>query len=252
MRRLDLSIIALFLTSSGLPNLVVSTVGAAPIEDAKAASENRDGSGRLGAGTAISTSAPNSPEQTNGGSVPHVAKGSVPNVAGQSSSGSMEDRSEQHVAKVDIAVICNLIDLNAKAAGMPVDFFARLLWKESRFDVRAVSPVGAQGIAQFMPYTAEERGLADPFDHAEAIRHSAQYLADLRSELGSWGLAAAAYNSGINRVKRWHADGGFLPLETEEYVNAITFRPAKWFREKQHGRFGPVEDKGMLPKLTGG
>jgi hypothetical protein len=115
---------------------------------------------------------------------------------------------------------------------MPADFFARLLWKESRFAVDAVSPVGAQGIAQFMPYTAEERGLADPFDYAEAIRHSALYLADLRSELGSWGLAAAAYNGGINRVKRWHANGGFLPLETEEYVNAITFRPANWFREE--------------------
>ena len=127
--------------------------------------------------------------------------------------------------------ICRLIAENADAVGMPRSFFARLIWKESRFDAEARSPVGAQGIAQFMPYTAAERGLSDPYDAAEAIRHSALYLADLRSELGNWGLAAAAYNGGINRVKRWIANGGRLPYETETYVVAITSRPADWFQE---------------------
>ncbi len=127
--------------------------------------------------------------------------------------------------------ICRLIAENADAVGMPRSFFARLIWKESRFDAKARSPVGAQGIAQFMPYTAAERGLDDPFDTAEAIRHSALFLADLRSELGNWGLAAAAYNGGPNRVKRWIANGGQLPYETENYVVAITARPALWFTE---------------------
>ncbi|MAU96434.1 MAG: lytic transglycosylase [Fulvimarina sp.] len=127
--------------------------------------------------------------------------------------------------------ICRLIAENADAVGMPRDFFARLIWKESRFDAKAVSPVGAQGIAQFMPYTAAERGLDDPYDSAEAIRHSALYLADLRAELGNWGLAAAAYNGGINRVKRWIVSGGRLPYETENYVLAIAFQPAVWFQE---------------------
>ncbi|MEF2551537.1 lytic transglycosylase domain-containing protein [Aurantimonas sp. A2-1-M11] len=128
--------------------------------------------------------------------------------------------------------ICQLIARNAAAVGMSPDFFARLIWKESRFDAGAVSPVGARGIAQFMPYTADERGLDDPNDPRQALHHSAMYLADLRAELGNWGLAAAAYNGGINRVKRWLASGGSLPFETEEYVNAITFRPADWFREE--------------------
>ncbi|NDV87346.1 transglycosylase SLT domain-containing protein [Aurantimonas aggregata] len=128
--------------------------------------------------------------------------------------------------------ICQVIAANALAVGMPEAFFARLIWKESRFDAAAVSPVGAQGIAQFMPYTAEERGLADPYDMRSAIRHSALYLSDLRAELGNWGLAAAAYNGGINRVKRWIANGGGpLPYETEAYVADITARPADWFRE---------------------
>ncbi|MCQ0990570.1 lytic transglycosylase domain-containing protein [Jiella marina] len=126
--------------------------------------------------------------------------------------------------------ICRLIGENADAVGMPKAFFARLIWKESRFDAKAVSPVGARGIAQFMPYTAAERGLANPYDVEEAIRHSALYLSDLRTELGNWGLAAAAYNGGINRVKRWIARGGRLPYETENYVAAITARPALWFK----------------------
>ncbi|SKA30572.1 lytic transglycosylase domain-containing protein [Consotaella salsifontis] len=130
--------------------------------------------------------------------------------------------------------ICKLIKANADVAGMSPAFFARLIWKESRFDSKAVSPVGAQGIAQFMPYTAKERGLADPYDLEEAIRHSALYLADLKSELGNWGLAAAAYNGGINRVKGWMASGGSLPFETEDYVLSITARSADWFLDDGH------------------
>ncbi len=132
-----------------------------------------------------------------------------------------------------VAEICDLIAEHAGAVGMEPAFFARLIWKESRFDEGARSPVGAQGIAQFMPYTAKERGLGDPFDKREALRHSALYLRDLRSELGSWGLAAAAYNGGINRVKRWMSSGGRLPYETEDYVLSITAQPAAWFREER-------------------
>ncbi|KAA0969083.1 lytic transglycosylase domain-containing protein [Aureimonas fodinaquatilis] len=136
-------------------------------------------------------------------------------------------------ALADSGPICDLIAENAALTDMPPDFFARLIWKESRFDSQAVSPVGARGIAQFMPYTAAERGLEDPFDPVEAIRHSALYLQDLRRELGSWGLAAAAYNGGINRVKRWMVSGGRLPYETEDYVLSITAHPASWFRQEQ-------------------
>lgn len=137
------------------------------------------------------------------------------------------------VAKTEegLGTVCDLIAANAALGGMPPDFLARLIFKESRFDGGAVSPVGAQGIAQFMPYTARERGLADPFDITEAIRHSALYLRDLKAELGNWGLAAAAYNGGINRVKRWRVVGGSLPFETEDYVLSITARPADWFLE---------------------
>ncbi len=87
-----------------------------------------------------------------------------------------------------VSRICQLIGANADAHGIPRDFFARLIWKESRFDHRAVSPVGAEGIAQFMPYTAKERGLADPFDVEQAIPASANFLRDLKGAFGNGAL----------------------------------------------------------------
>ena len=89
-----------------------------------------------------------------------------------------------------VARICDALAAAASENDLPVDFFARLIWQESRFDPTAVSRAGAQGVAQFMPATANARGLAEPFDPIEAIAHSA--LRDLRREFGNLGLAAAA------------------------------------------------------------
>lgn len=129
---------------------------------------------------------------------------------------------EPEKATPDIEQVCLLLERSAKTHNIPAGFFARLIWKESRFDHLAVSPVGAQGIAQFMPATARERGLADPFDYRQAIPASAALLADLKQGFGNWGLAAAAYNAGSGRVRSWLNRGGFLPLETEGYVLDIT------------------------------
>ncbi|MDT8345462.1 MAG: lytic transglycosylase domain-containing protein [Thermohalobaculum sp.] len=126
--------------------------------------------------------------------------------------------------------LCHLIETSATAHGLPPEFFARLIWKESRFDARAVSPKGAQGVAQFMPATARLRGLGDPFDPAQAVPASAAYLAELRVRFGNLGLAAAAYNAGEDRVARYLGGAAGLPGETLDYVLSITFRPAAWFR----------------------
>ncbi|MYZ49875.1 lytic transglycosylase domain-containing protein [Rhizobiales bacterium L72] len=125
--------------------------------------------------------------------------------------------------------ICTLIETAAELENLPVAFFTRLIWKESSFRSEAVSPKGAQGIAQFMPATALERGLADPFDPEQAIPASARFLRDLRSQFGNLGLAAAAYNAGAQRVAAWIAGEGGLPWETQDYVAAITGRsPDAW------------------------
>ncbi|WP_409998903.1 transglycosylase SLT domain-containing protein [Bradyrhizobium sp. SZCCHNR1083] len=123
--------------------------------------------------------------------------------------------------------ICLMIESAAKANDLPLEFFARVIWQESRFQSDAVGPVTrngqrAQGIAQFMPGTANQRQLLDPFDPVQALPKSAQFLAELRDQFGNLGLAAAAYNAGPRRVQDWLTGKGQLPWETRNYVSAIT------------------------------
>ena len=63
-----------------------------------------------------------------------------------------------------VAWVCGHIERQARGWKLPRAYFARLIWKESRFDPNAISHKGAEGIAQFMPATARLRGLEDPFD----------------------------------------------------------------------------------------
>ncbi|MFO1141581.1 MAG: lytic transglycosylase domain-containing protein [Amaricoccus sp.] len=127
--------------------------------------------------------------------------------------------------------VCRAIEALARDNGLDRGFFARLLWKESLFEAAAVSPSGAQGIAQFMPATAERRGLSDAFNPAEALATSARYLADLSRDYGNPGLAAAAYNGGEARLDRFLAAKGALPRETRAYVEAITGLPVETWRD---------------------
>jgi transglycosylase-like protein with SLT domain len=126
-----------------------------------------------------------------------------------------------------VEIVCPLMQQQAEARGLPPMPFVRLIWRESRFNPNAVSPKGAQGIAQFMPGTASDRGLADPFEPKSAIQHSASLLADLRREFGNFGLAAAAYNAGEERVRGWLAGSRLLPGETRRYVMFVTGRAAE-------------------------
>ncbi|ESX68799.1 MULTISPECIES: lytic transglycosylase domain-containing protein [unclassified Mesorhizobium] len=140
--------------------------------------------------------------------------------------------------------VCDLIETHADQNGLPRDFFARLIWKESRFDPNAVSPVGAEGIAQFMPGTAKMRGLANSFDIEQAIPASAKYLAEMKTGFGNLGLAAAAYNAGESRVTRWLNSGGFLPMETESYVLDVMGEPADRFTDAAYaGVIRPLDKK---------
>lgn len=126
--------------------------------------------------------------------------------------------------------ICEELSSAAVANGVPVRFFTRLIWQESRFDPVALSRAGAQGIAQFMPSTAANAQLADPFDPTAAIYKSAELLARLRTQFGNLGLAAAAYNAGPKRVADWLAGRSSLPQETIDYVQTITGRSISEWR----------------------
>jgi hypothetical protein len=131
--------------------------------------------------------------------------------------------------------ICMLVESAANANGLPPEFFVRLIFQESSFRPEAVGPVTrngqrAEGIAQFMPGTAAERGLLDPFNPVEALPKSAEFLAELRGRFGNLGLAAAAYNAGPQRVQNWLDGRGGLPAETRNYVYAITGRDVDEWR----------------------
>jgi hypothetical protein len=146
------------------------------------------------------------------------------------------------IGKVDVAraaetarplveTICPLMEKEAEANGISAAFFVRLIWRESAFRPNTVSHKGAQGIAQFMPATAKERGLEDPFDPVSAISHSARLLADHIKTFGNFGLAAAAYNAGPERVRGWLDGRRTLPAETRNYVRFITGHAADRWKE---------------------
>ena len=119
--------------------------------------------------------------------------------------------------------ICRALAKAAADNALPEEFLTRLIGQESRFDPAAVSPAGAQGIAQFMPQTAAARGLADAFEPLAALRESASYLRELRTTFhGNLGLAAAAYHAGPGQVEAWLAGRGSLPRQTLAYVSIVT------------------------------
>jgi hypothetical protein len=96
---------------------------------------------------------------------------------------------------------------------------AAQIYAESNFNPFAVSPAGAQGIAQFMPGTAAGLGLGNPFDAAASIDAQAHLMHDLLGRFGSVPLALAAYNAGPGAV----AACGCVPSypETQAYVAKI-------------------------------
>ncbi|MGI9413670.1 MAG: transglycosylase SLT domain-containing protein, partial [Hyphomicrobiales bacterium] len=144
-----------------------------------------------------------------------------------------------------VAWVCGHIERQARGWKLPRAYFARLIWKESRFDPNAISHKGAEGIAQFMPATARLRGLEDPFDPESAITASARFLAELRDEFGNLGLAAASYNAGPGRVRKWRAGRSGLPAETKDYVLFITGHSALAWSKPELPKTAFVLEKGL-------
>jgi len=107
----------------------------------------------------------------------------------------------------------------AQAAGIDPDLFARQINQESGFNPKAGSPAGAQGIAQFMPQTAQGLGV-DPWDPASALPGAAKLMKGYLDKYGGdWGKALAAYNAGPGNVDKY---GGVPPFdETQTYVKNI-------------------------------
>jgi len=116
------------------------------------------------------------------------------------------------------------IDQLAIAAATHEGISARLIraviLTESAGDPGAISRVGAEGLMQLMPGTAEDCGITDAFDPQQNVSCGAHYLhAMLARYRGDTELALAAYNAGPGTVDRYH---GIPPYaETQEYVARV-------------------------------
>lgn len=98
--------------------------------------------------------------------------------------------------------------------------FCALIEQESRFNPRAVSPKGAQGLGQLMPQTAALLEVEDPFDPEASLHGAARYFTDQLALFQNVELALAAYNAGPHRIVQYD---GIPPFrETRNYVAKIT------------------------------
>ena len=99
-----------------------------------------------------------------------------------------------------------IIEPILKKYGVPDDFKYLAVIESSL--VNAVSPAGARGVWQFMPATAKEKGMevSDEVDeryHLEKSTEAAcKYLLVAKEKFGSWTLAAASYNGGMNGISK--------------------------------------------------
>jgi len=103
--------------------------------------------------------------------------------------------------------------------GISASLIKAVITKESCFDTKAISKVGAEGLMQLMPETARWLNVTDRNDVNQNLSAGIRYLADLRKRFGTDELALAAYNAGPGNVER---HGGIPPFkETQQYVRSV-------------------------------
>ena len=111
-------------------------------------------------------------------------------------------------------------DRYSRAHNLSPALVKAIIKAESNGKRLAVSPKGAQGMMQLMPFTARQMNVSDPFDPVENIEGGVKYLKELLGTFGGNLLhAVAAYNAGPEAVKKY---GGIPPYEeTRLYVKRV-------------------------------
>ena len=115
----------------------------------------------------------------------------------------------------------DLFDAAGQRHGVPPRLLASIGWVESRYNPNALSPDGAQGVMQLMPFVSEAYGV-DPHVPAQAIDAAAQLLSEHHDRFGNWELSVASYFSGAGAVSR---AGNQPPTSRSHgYVRSVTER----------------------------
>ena len=145
----------------------------------------------------------------------------------------------------------DLIKENAKRIGWNWKMFAALIWSESRFRIQASSPMGALGLMQMMPRTADRYEIEDLLDPRENIAAGASYIARLQSKFKD--IAAndeellkftlAAYNAGEGRIYDCIKLARSQGIDTGTWESLCTVMPQmsqdsiRFVEDVRHGKF---------------
>ena len=149
-------------------------------------------------------------------------------VADGTRSSTLNRRGSWSLTSEKVREISPLVSRASRDYGIPPDIIYAVIWVESRFNPRAVSPVGAKGLMQLMPKTAKY--LAERIEWDDHINEfkpefnisaGSYYIARLIEQFdGNEDLALAAYNAGPTKVRRW-LENGSLPKVAVEYATMV-------------------------------
>jgi len=156
------------------------------------------------------------------------ALGASKNVAGVTKAVTLKRQGDWDLTSQKVKEVLSLVSKAAKQNNLPEDLILGIIWVESRFNPSAVSPVGARGLMQLMPKTADYlakcinwEGRYKSFDPAFNIAAGSYYIAKLIKNFdGDVNLALAAYNAGSAKVRRWLKSDG-LPKVSIEYHSMV-------------------------------
>jgi hypothetical protein len=151
-----------------------------------------------------------------------------PKVRDETQKATKERRGSWSLTSDKVNDVAEFVRENAEKYNLPEDLLFGIIWVESRFDERAVSPVGARGLMQLMPSTAKYlaeciqwEGRTNSFSPEFNIAAGSYYIARLIREFnGNEDLALAAYNAGPTKVRQWLTSDG-LPDVSVEYASMV-------------------------------